>query len=56
MFSSFLSVLDFLGHPWEFSTVVTALVYDNKQLDDGHKDTGQELLSDTLDTTFILST
>lgn len=35
---------------------MTALVYDNKQLDDGHKDTSQELLGNVLDTTFILST
>lgn len=56
MFASILSVLDFLGHPWEFSTAMTALVYDNKQLDDGHKDTSQELLGNVLDTTFILST
>lgn len=56
MFPSILSVLDFLGHPREFSTVITALVYDNKQLDDEYKDTSQELLGNILDTTFILST
>lgn len=56
MFPSILSILDFLGHPWEFFTPLTALVDDDKQLDDGHKDTSQELLSNALDTTFILST
>lgn len=35
---------------------MTALVYDNEQLDDEHKDTSQELLGNVLDTTFILST
>lgn len=41
MFPSISSILYFLGHPWEFSTPLTALVDDDKQLDDGHKDTSQ---------------
>lgn len=56
MFPSISSILYFLGHPWEFSTPLTALVDDDKQLDDEHKDTSQELLGNALDTTFILST